>query len=239
MELTGTLAAAVPREHRAMGYLKVGALAAFARALFNIAQFVYIAVYAQFISEAERYDPAVLRAHKPLLYVEPVIMIGMGLGLVLAVWVLFDLMQAQAPGAMRLSLVTAVICGGTLFLVAGQAIARFDGLFLFDAYPADQQGFALRTLDLLAVVLGHVMVASHAFSTLLWAYAGWRTGLLPKALSIAGLLTGALGILFEFTPANLLGFLLQVPLFLWLGISLWRKASTDASAVVAGSLAQR
>jgi membrane protein DedA with SNARE-associated domain len=31
-----------------------------------------------------------------------------------------------------------------------------------------------------------------------------------------------LAIIFEFTPINLIGFLLHVPLFIWLGIVLWR-----------------
>jgi hypothetical protein len=146
----------------------------------------------------------------------------LSLGLMLAVWSLFDLMHERAPSAMRLSLVTAVICGTALFLVAGNAIARFDSLFLFESYTPEQQGFALHILDMLSVTIGHVMVASQAISTLLWAAAGWRTRALPRSLSGAGLLIGGLAIIFEFTSINLIGFLLHVPLFIWLGIVLWR-----------------
>jgi hypothetical protein len=209
--------------------LRAGAVAAFARAAFNLAQPLYITIYAQFIPEGGQYNPALLRAARPLLYVEAVLMVGLSLGLMLAVWSLFDLMHERAPSAMRLSLVTAVICGTALFLVAGNAIARFDSLFLFESYTPEQQGFALHILDMLSVTIGHVMVASQAISTLLWAAAGWRTRALPRPLSGAGLLIGGLAIIFEFTSINLIGFLLHIPLFIWLGIVLWRMPE---SAVV-------
>lgn len=215
--------------------LRAGALGAFARAGFNLLQPLYIAASLQALPDGAQYDPAALRAAMPLLYVEPVLMIGMALGLVLAVWTLFDLMADRAPATMRLSLLTAGITATALFFIAGNAISRFDSLFLFESYSAEQQAFALHILDMFSVTVGHVMVASQGISTLLWALAGWRTRALPRSLSGAGLLLGTLGILFEFTPANLIGFLIQVPLFIWLGIVLWRKPAATSALVPASA----
>lgn len=204
--------------------LRAGAWGAWARAFFNLVQAAYIALYVQFIPDGEQYNPVVLKANIPLLYVEPVLMIGMSFGLIVAVWTLFDLMHDHAHTIMRLSLATTIICGAALFFVAANAITRFDSLFVIEGYSLDQQSFALHILDMIAVLLGHVMVTTHALSTLLWAYAGWRSGVLSKALSLTGMIVGALALVFEFTPVNLLGFLLQVPLFIWLGTALWRKS---------------
>jgi hypothetical protein len=215
--------------------LRAGALGAFARSGFNLLQPLYIVAFLQVLPDGAQYDPAAIRTAIPLLYVEPVLTIGMALGLVLAVWTLFDLMADRAPAMMRLSLLTAGIAATALFFVAGNAISRFDSLFLFESYSAEQQGFALHILDMFSVTVGHVLVASQGISTLLWSLAGWHTRALPRRLSGAGLVLGILAILFEFTPANLIGFLIQVPLFIWLGVVLWRMPAATPALVPASA----
>lgn len=205
---------------------RVGAWGAFARAFFNIGQFFLVAIYFQFIPEGSQYDPALLRANPFLFYIEFTIMVGMAVGLLLTLRVLYDMMKAEAPYLMWLSLVTGLITVGALFMVGANSITKVDSLYLIESYSVEEQGFALHILDMVAVLIGHITVSTQALSTLFWAIAGWRTGLLPKALSGTGIVFGIIAIGFEFTPANLLGFLLQMPLFIWLGIVLWRKAKT-------------
>lgn len=203
--------------------LRAGAIAAFARAFFNLIQPLYIGIYMQRIPEGQQYVPAVLSANRVLFYIEMILMIGMGLGLVLAVWALFDLMKDKIYGMMRLSLATAMICGGSIFLVAAIAVTRVDGLFLIEDFPMEQQVLALHFLDLLSVMVGHVMVSSQSLSTLFWSYSVFKTAIFSRSFALTGLVIGALGIAFEFTPFNLLGFLVQVPLFIWLGVAFLRK----------------
>lgn len=207
--------------------VRVGAWGAFARAGFNIGQFFLVAVYFQFIPEGAQYDPAILRQNPFLFYIEFFIMVGMAIGLLLAVRVLYDLMRTQAPHLMWLSLATAVICATGLFMVGANSVTRVDSLYLIETYTTEQQGFALHILDMIAVLIGHIMVSTQALSTLFWSLAGWRTGILSKALSGTGIVIGIIALVFEFSPVNLLGFLIQVPLFIWLGIALWRKTNGD------------
>lgn len=231
MQAPRTLDAAVSRTGRAADSRRAGAGGALARGLFNLAQFVYVVLYMQVITEAGDYDPAVLKANIPFLYIDAVILVGMGLGWIVAVWALYDLMRERAPMAMRVSLVTAIIGGAALFMVAAQGIARFDALKLIEDFSPDQQTFALHLLDVQMVVSGHVMGITAAISTFLWGYAAWRTRMLTKSLAIAGMAAGAVALLFEFTPVNLLGFLFQTPLFIWLGISLWRSSQPASLSV--------
>lgn len=225
MQASATLDSAAPRGGAAVNPRRIGAGGALARGLLNIAQFVYVLAYMRVITEAGDYDPVVLKAHIPFLYVDAVILVGMGLGWIVAVWALSDLMRERAPMTMRVSLVTAIIGGAALFLVAAQGIARFDGLKAIEDFSPEQQRFALHLLDVQMIVSGHVMGITAAISTFLWGYAAWRTGMLTRSLAIAGMAAGAVALLFEFTPLNLLGFLFQTPLFVWLGISLWRSSN--------------
>ena len=207
--------------------IRVGAWGAFARAAFNIGQFFLVAIFLQFIPDGSQYDPAIIREYPFLFYIEFFIMVGMAVGLLLAVRALYDLMKTGAPNLMWLSLATAVICAVALFMVGANSVTKVDSLFVIESYSIEQQGFALRILDMVAVLIGHLMVSTQALSTLFWSLAAWRTGLLPKALAGTGIAIGIIAILFEFTPMNLLGFLIQVPLFIWLGVVLWRKAKTS------------
>lgn len=204
--------------------LQVGAWGAFARAFFNLGQFILVAIFLQFIPVGSQYVPAIIQEHSFLFYIESLIMTGMAIGLLLTVRVLYDLMKIRAPHLMWLSLATAVICAAGLFMAGANSVGKVDSLYLIENYSLEQQGFALHILDMIAVLIGHVMVSSQAISTLCWAIAGWRTRLLPKTLAGTAIGIGAIGIVFEFTPINLVGFLVQVPLFIWLGVVLWRKA---------------
>lgn len=207
--------------------IRVGAWGAFARAAFNIGQFFLVAIFLQFIPDGSQYDPAIIREYPFLFYIEFFIMVGMAIGLLLVVRVLYDLMKTEAPDLMWLSLATAAICAVALFMVGANSVTKVDSLFVIESYSIEQQGFALRILDMVAVLIGHLMVSTQALSTLFWSLAAWRTRLLPKALAGTGIAIGIITILFEFTPMNLLGFLIQMPLFIWLGIALWRKATTS------------
>lgn len=204
--------------------LRVGAWGAFARAGFNIGQFFLVAIFLQFIPDGSQYDPAIIQKYPVLFYIESAIMMGMAIGLLLVMKVLYDLMKTEAPHLMWLSLATAVFSAVGLFMVGAYSVTKVDSLYLIESYTLEQQGFALHILDMIAVLIGHIMVSTQALSTLCWAIAGWRTTLLPKSLTGTGIAIGIVAILFEFTPMNLLGFLIQVPLFIWLGIILWRKA---------------
>lgn len=206
---------------------RTGAWGAFARALFNIGQFFVVALSLQFIPESAQYDPDILRENPVLFYVQFLIMVGMAIGLLLAVRVLYDLMKTGAPHLMWLSLAAAVICAVGLFMAGANFVAKVDSLYLIETYTLEQQSFALHILDMIAVLTGHIMVSTQALSTLFWAAAGWRTGLLPRSLAATGIAIGVIGLLFEFTPMNLIGFLIQLPLFIWLGVVLWRKANID------------
>ena len=207
--------------------IQIGAWGAFARAGFNIGQFFVVALFFQFIPESAQYDPAILQENPILFYLQFLIMVGMAIGLLLAVRVLYDLMKTEAPNLMWLSLIATVICAVGLFMAGANFVAKVDSLYLIESYSLEQQGFALHILDMIAVLIGHVMVSTQALSTLCWALAGWRTGILSKALAGTGIGVGIIGIIFEFTPINLIGFLIQVPLFIWLGVALWRKAKTN------------
>ena len=207
--------------------IRVGACGAFARAFFNIAQFFLVAVFFQFIPEDQQYDPTVLRENAFLFYIEFLIMIGMASGLLLTIRVLYELMKTQTPYLMWFALITGLICTGALFMVGANSVTKVDSLYLIETYTIDEQGFALHILDMIAVLMGHLMVSTQALSTLFWSVAGWRTGVLPKALSGTGIAIGIIALGFEFTPLNLLGFLIQTPLFIWLGIVLWRKAKVN------------
>lgn len=220
------------------GARRAGAWGALARGGFNLAQFVFVLVHMRIIGEAGDYDPAVLKANAPLLYIDAVILLGMGLGWIVAVWGLHDLMRERAPMLMRISLVTAIVGGAAFFVTAGQAIARVDGLFLVEDFSPELQTFSLHLLDIQSVVFGHVMVMTAAISTLLWGTAALRTGMLGRRLAIAAIVGGVVAVFLEFTPMNLLGFLFQTPIFLWLGVVLWRSSGLEGQPAASVEVAR-
>lgn len=204
---------------------RVGGRAALTRALFNVLQPLYLVLMSVFVfkTEASWNDPAILWANRLWLYLDVIPLVGMALSLVVMTWVLYDLFKDQALYAMRLSLLTGFTCAGIFLLTAGFGVAQGHNLPEIAGFTDAEQRLSLLTFQFsLGGGLGQTMILSQGLSTLFWGVAAVRGGTLLRGMGTTAVILGALCLALG-TPVSTITFLLQIPLFIWLGLSLLQR----------------
>ena len=155
-----------------------------------------------------------------------------GFALIVLSLALYDLIKAGAPALMQVATAIGIIWAGSLIasgMVANAALATVVALYAKD--PA-QAVLAFQGIEAMTNGLGNANgEILGGMWTLLVSIAALRGGGLPKALSILGLLVGAVGIITIIPMLNDLTGLFglgQIVWFVWLGIvvlrSTWGKA---------------
>ena len=155
-----------------------------------------------------------------------------GFALIVLSLALYDLIKAGAPALMQVATAIGIIWAGSLIasgMVANAALATVVALYAKDPAPAV---LAFQGIEAMTNGLGNANgEILGGMWTLLVSIAALRGGGLPKALSILGLLVGAVGIITIIPMLNDLTGLFglgQIVWFVWLGIvvlrSTWGKA---------------
>ena len=156
-----------------------------------------------------------------------------GLFLVALSLALHDRLKSGAPALMPLATAIGIIWAGALIasgMVANAGLATVAALHAKD--PA-QAVFVLQGIEAVANGLGNANgEILGGVWTLLVSLAALRTGGLPKAMSLLGLVVGAVGIITILPALNDMTGLFgvgQIIWFIWLGIVLLRNSSSKTA----------
>jgi hypothetical protein len=159
----------------------------------------------------------------PVLLIAPLVQFANSIVLLVIAFGLYDVLRAQAPFRMRLSIATSVISSG-LLLVSG--MNEFMRFFALDVVPIDLQVSTLWTFDLIRFTTRNSAFFAFGCSMLLWGWATYTTNTVPKALSLVILLAGVLGMLI--IPFQPLGIAASAVWSLWLAIVFLRPTGQRA-----------
>ncbi len=151
-----------------------------------------------------------------------------GFALVILSLALYDRMKSGAPALMQVAAAIGVIWAGSLIASGMVANAGLTTVVALYAKVPAQAALTFQGVEAMANGLGNANgEILGGFWTLLVSLAALRTGGLPKALNILGVLVGAVGVitiipvLTGFTGVFGLG---QIIWFVWLGIVLLRNS---------------
>jgi hypothetical protein len=204
---------------------RVGGRAALARAFFNVLQPLYLVLMSTFVfkTEASWNDPTIISANRFWFYLDVIPLVGMAFSLAMMTWLLYDLLEGGAPYAMRLSLFTGLTCAGVFLLIAGFGVAQGYNLPDIAGFTEAEQRLSLLTFRFSQGGLGQTLILTQGLSTLLWGFAAMRSGILPKAMGTVAVIVGAFCLVMG-TPVSITAFMLQIPLFIWLGLVLLQRS---------------
>jgi len=152
-----------------------------------------------------------------------------GFALVILSLALYDRVKPDSPALMQVATATGIIWAGSLIasgMVANAGLATVAALYAKD--PA-QAVLTFQSIESVANGLGNANgEILGGMWTLLVSLAAWRSGGLPKGVSVLGLFVGAIGIITILPALNDMTGLFgvgQIVWFVWLGIVLLRNNS--------------
>lgn len=153
-----------------------------------------------------------------------------GFALVILSLALHDRVKVGAPALMQAATAIGILWAGSLIasgMVANAGLAIVASLYAHD--PA-QAILTFQSIEVVANGLGNANgEILGGVWTLLVSLAAWRSGGLPKGVSVLGWLVGAVGIITILPALNDMTGLFgvgQIVWFIWLGIALLRDSSS-------------
>lgn len=212
---------------------KIGGFAALYQAaayMWGIVFFLFIVNYPAIVDPAQKLD-FILRNQLNMQVTQLLMYVVFGVSLVVLALGLHDRLKTDAPGLMQIATAFgliwagAVIASGMIYNIGLDTVAA-----LHRTDPA-QAAFTWLTFEGVseAVGGGNGEILGGVW-TLLVSWAGLRTGRLPKALNVWGLIVAAAGIV-STVPGlhDLTGVfgLSQIVWFVWLGIVMLRRDPAD------------
>jgi hypothetical protein len=213
--------------------LRVGGVAALVQVFLSLCTLVVLASLERWGYSGNLYDVTNWPdGFQPVLFVS-FIQICIGLTLLLFTLVLYDIMHTDAPNLMRLSVIMAALCCGSLFLSAA-VVATISKIN--QTIPPEQQVTAIYvSWRVIYPGIRHGAFFALGLSVLCWGVAGLMTKRLPSLLCILAVIGGLGALLDMFTtgtwvmPVRAI-FFVYVIAALWLGVLLLRQAARHEAA---------
>ncbi len=207
---------------------KSGGVAALYMAISHLIGFVIFIVVLNYLNITDPAQKLALNVDKqPVVFSTNLLMyVIFGFALIVLSLALYDRLKSGAPALMQVATAIGLIWAGSLIASGMAANAGLEAIVPLYAKDPTQAVFAFQAIEAITNGLGNANGEILGGPlTLLVSLAALRTGGLPKALNILGVLVGAVGIITIIPALNTLVAVFglgQIVWFVWLGIVLLR-----------------